>query len=228
MKILSSSLKQTIKSSPFVLREINRYFGFYFIGFSLFVLFSLGLFLPNSAAGGHVSVKIASAILDFLAHIFIVFMIPYYAYKYNNKNIRPFWTFISETVWPVVVSQIKVALILLFFFLLLIIPALYKYIRYTFVIHTVFFDDLYKQGRLSVLKSADRTSRGYFWLIVLVLFCGFIFKYLPSLFKFMPFPSVINNSLSFVFKFYFSCLALLFQSQFYFELKKQREEKISC
>lgn len=231
MKILISSLRQTVKSSPFVLKEINRYFGLYYIGFSLIVLSVLGLF--EQGAGSHSPVMFFTSLtLDFLGKIFIVFMIPYYAYKHNNKShVRPFWTFINETVWPVVVSQIKVFLVLVLFFFLLIIPAIYKAIRYTFIIHTVFFDDLYKQGKLSALKSADRTSRGYFWLIVLALIFGKIFAFSPVIFKYILFPffpAFMKSGLLLVLKFYFFCLVLLFQSQFYFELKKQRGEKISC
>ncbi len=233
MGILKASLKQTVKSSPYVLKEINKYFGFYFIGFSLFVLFSLGLFSSSGSGDSSTVLFAASVILNILSKVFIVFMIPYYAYKSNNrdKDIRPFWTFIRDTVWPVVFNQIKAVLVILLFFLFLIIPGVYKAIRYTFLIHTVFFDDLYKQNQLSALKAADKTTRGYFWLIILALICGAVFAVLPEPINFV-FPSFlppfIKSSFSLVVKFYFSCLVLLFHSQFYFALKKHRGESISC
>ena len=245
MKIFISSLNQTVKSSPFVLKNITKYFGFYFIGFSLIVVF----FVSTSLSGQETEhtttmIYLTEMSLLFSAHVFTVFMIPYYAYKYNyvyrgnnaskydNKaDIRPFWTFISETVWPVVINQIKAFFIILLFLLFLLIPGIYKSIRYTFVTHTVFFDDLYKQGRLSVLKSADKTSRGYFWLIVFLIFCMYFFTFLLAKLvdiSFSFFPLFVINSLSFIFKLYFSWLIVLFQSQFYFELKKHRGETISC
>ena len=181
-----------------------------------------------------------------LAHAFTVFIIPYYAYKYNyvlkhnnksqdinqgHKHISPFWIFISETVWPVVISQIKVFFIILLYGLLIIIPGAYKAIRYTFVSHTVFFDDSYKQDPNFLLKFADRISRGYFWLIFLFIVLKYIVIFLVSKsvdISLFFLPSLVKHSLSVIVGLYLSWFILLFQSQFYFELKKARGETISC
>ena len=234
MKLLISSLKQTIQSSPFVLKEINRYFGFYFIGGSLVVLFIFNRYFPGQEAGfsalsSFTPLSLVQMALIFLSRVFTVFMIPYYAYKHKKGAIQPFWIFIQETVWPVVLNHIKAFFIILFFFIFLIIPGIYKAIRYTFLTETVLFDDLYKQGTFSALKSADKTSRGYFWLIVFFFILQFAFSALPNIIKIpSSFPLFVASGLVFIVKFYFSCLMILFKTQFYFELKQRRGESISC
>ena len=121
MKLLISSLKQTIQSSPFVLKEINRYFGFYFIACSLVVLFVFNRYFPtqeadSSALSSFTPLSLVQIALIFLSRVFTIFMIPYYAYKHSKGTVRPFWTFINETVWPVVLNHIKAFFIILFFF----------------------------------------------------------------------------------------------------------------
>ena len=252
MRIFISSLRQTIKSSFFVLNSVNKYFGFYFIACSLVILFFVGLSLSGQETEYVSTITyLAEAGLIFFAHVFTIFMIPYYAYKYNyvygadkaykrdynhedennRTEIRPFWTFVSENVWPVVMSQIKAFFVILLFLLLLVFPGIYKSIRYTFITHTVFFDNLYKQDRLSVLKSADRTSRGYFWLIVFFIFCRYFVTFVVDKtvdISFFSFPLSVTNSLSFIFNLYLSWLFLLFQTQLYFEIKRHRGETVSC
>lgn len=231
MRILISSFNQSLRSTPFVFKMINRYFGLYFIGFGLVILLIFNFYFPFNQ-GGLSFFSPATLIqpgLIFLSKIFTVFIIPYYAYKNSQGNVSPFWTFIAETVWPVVLSHIKAFFIILFFFLLLIIPGMYKAIRYTFLTEAVFFDISCKQGSFSVLKSADKTTRGYFWLIFIFIIFVYIFSSLFGLLiKYILPPSLLKEALSFIVYFYIGCFLILFKTQFYFELKKRRGESISC
>ena len=176
-------------------------------------------------------------VLGFLADTSLIFIVPYYTYKHSkDADIRPFWIFIRETFWPVIWNfYIKTTLVILFFTLLLIIPGLYKAARLSFVNETIFFDNLYKQGQVSSLKGSDKISRGYFWPVLLVciltfgVLVGFLDYLVPFLMKdYLSFSVLANQVLIFILSFYATCFVSLFYTQFYFELKKQRGEEISC
>lgn len=156
--MIVSSFKNSLKSLPFVFKKTSIYFGFYYLAFSALVL----LLLRHSPQAFSPAI---TTLLTLLAHSFLVFIVPYYTYKQaKGPNIRPFWIFIQNSVWSLVLNYIKAFFILLFFFILLIIPGIYKSIRYFFIAQTVFFDELYKREGLSPLKGSDKTSRGHFWL----------------------------------------------------------------
>lgn len=231
MKILSSSWAKTTESYFPVLKEINKYFAGYFIFASLLFLLVLS-FSPSfqdSTASFSMGLVISGLLL--LAKAFIVFMIPYYAYKHSKGTVPPFWTFIKETIWSVLIAHIKAALMILLFFFLLIIPAIYKAVRYTFITETVLFDKFYKENPLSsVLKTADNITRAYFWSTALLVFLTILFPaLLNALINQIPLlPLFIKSSLSLIVAFYVSCFVTLLRCQFYFELKEQKGEEISC
>lgn len=231
MKIIIAGFNQTFKSLFFVFTKITIYFGLYFIGLFLIALF----FFSNTIS----SLPISQIVMipNFLCNIFIFFVVPYYAYKYNNKgaNIKPFWTFLGKTVLPVIINYIKLIFVVLLFFLLLIIPGIYKGIRLTFFAQTVFFDDIYKQNQMSALKAANHTTQGYFWLIGLFLsLCGFfsllwgLILGIFGMFHFSSsFPSLILTLSLLCANMYFMTFIYLFMNQFYLELKKHRMESVS-
>lgn len=234
MNILVSSFRQSLKSLPFVFKTVHLYFGVYYIAFSALFLFSLSYFFPSEA---DVFLSYIGQTLGFLAGGALVFIVPYYTYKKNLKgsDIRSFWTFIRETFWPVIWNlYIKATLVIILFAFLLIIPGLYKAVRLSFVNETIFFDNLYKQRQISALKGSDKTSQGYFWPVCLAIIVttglGLFVEYLaPFLIKqYLPVPLFVNQILILVLSFYFTFFAGLFYAQFYFELKKQRGEDISC
>ena len=229
MNIIISSFRQSFKSCPIVFKAISLYFGFYFIAFAAILLFTVSYFFSTEI----ISTRRA---LNALAAIALVFIVPYYTYKYSkNTDIQPFWLFIRKTFWPVVWNfYIKAIFIVSFFSFLLIIPGLYKLARLFFVNETIFFDNLYKKKQISALKGSDRTSQGYFWPILLVstLVVGGIFfaEFLaPFLMKKYLFISLFGSqTLIFIIKFYIICFLSLFYTQLYFEIKKRKEEHISC
>ena len=236
MNILVSSFKQSLKSAPFVLKNIHFYFGFYFIAFLVGLFFSLSYFLPPELDSSSDIISYTGIGVDFLTHFLLLFMVPYYTYKHSNESdIRPFGIFIRETFWPIIWNfYIKVSFIILFFLILLIIPGIYKWIRYSFINETIFFDNLYKKGQISALKGSDKITRGYFWQVSVffILLVGGITTIDPLIFslmkKYLSFPLFVNQILVCILFFYFYCFTHLFYTHLYFELKKQKGESISC
>ena len=235
MNVITAGFKRSFKSLPFVFQKTSIYFGFYYLAASIFFLLSLNHFFPDYQEISEVASYWINMSLAFLAQAFLVFIVPYYTYKHaKGPDIRPFWTFVANTVWPLVLSYIKAFFILIFFFILLIIPGIYKSVRYSFISQTVFFDELSKKEGLSPLKGSDKSTRGYFWLIflagilltilsaVLTVLCPFLVKI------FLPVPDVGIQALTVILGFYTSCFTLLFFTHFYFEIKERRGESVSC
>ena len=232
MTLLLSTLKKSLKASPFVFKKVSVYFGFYFLALSFPVLFFLqqGFFPENN-----VGVSLPLLILALFSKVFTVFIVPYYVFEYNKKSSRQkFWAFIRDKVWPLTFNHIKAFFVILFYSLLLIIPGLYKAVRLTFLTETVFFDEKLKENSVSALKQADKVTRGHFFLValisVLVFVCFLIYLIISVWLKrtlFYSLPVPLENFLSLIIEFYMSCFFLLFKAQFYFELKKQRGEAVS-
>ena len=92
------SVKKTLNNLS-VLKTLSFNFGFYFLGISLLILFLFSLMLSETQAI-FLSAFLSPSLLA-LSHAFIVFIIPYYAYKKLYDSPAPgFWEFISKTVFP--------------------------------------------------------------------------------------------------------------------------------
>ena len=103
MNILVSSFKQSLKSAPYVLKNIHFYFGFYFIAFLIGLFFSLSYFLPPELDSSSDIISYTGTGIDFLIPFLLLFTVPYYTYKHSNESdIRPFRIFIRETFWPII------------------------------------------------------------------------------------------------------------------------------
>lgn len=236
-QILIDSFKQTLKSTPFVFTKITVNFGIYFIGLFFMALLVLDDFslIPLFKESTKETVEYTTLAFNGLCYIFIIFIIPYYAYKYDNKGtaITPFWTFLGKTLWPVIINSIKAILIIFLFLLLLIIPGFYKSIRLYFLTQTIFFDDIHKP-----LKTTQNTTQGYFWLIALFLLLTYLLTIFLSpildkkVFEILNLaPSFSSKSvilgLWFFFNFFIYAFIELFKNQFYFAIKKHRMEPVS-
>ena len=222
-RVLKPAFGQTLKSCPFVFKKITVYFGLaFFLGSTL--LYVLAYFLNLSQINlGFQQLFFLSLPLS-LAHIFLAFMVPYYAYHYNTSSGPDFWDFIGRKVWPLVLSQIKALFVILFFFLLLIVPGAYKAIRLMFLSETVFFD---KKEKGSYLKKASRSSQGYFWLSVLFFLFMVLVSALSQALSMQAIKIWLFTFPSLILLFYVKSFIILFKNQLYFQIKKDRGEEIS-
>ena len=229
------AFKKALKTSPIILKILSLNFGFYFLGLSFLIFFLFSVFFPKySNAQGSISFLSLDAILVFavlsFASAFNIFIIPYYAYKeVYNSSVPNFWDFISRTIYPIVIAHIKAILLILLFTLLLIIPGVYKKIRFSFLNETVFFDS---EKADSNLKKADQSTRSFFWPLVLFLFLSFLFSTFfvyggNQTISFLSLPVFLFSSLKLVVSFYVSCFLILWRTLFYFEIKKFKGESIS-
>ena len=217
MKIFLSSFKPSLKFSLSVLKDMTLYFGLYFLAFSLVILF----FFQNSPDFSNIELG-----LLFVSHAFTAFIIPYYAYKSSQGAVPKFWDFIKENIWPMVLANIKAFFIILLFLILLIIPGFYKMARLAFLAETVLFD----KAPSSTLKQAQYNTKNYFWAVVLLIIgpitIGFLISSLAELILLSSFKPL--KLMGFILDFYIGCFFLLWKCQFFFEIKKQRGEAISC
>lgn len=234
LSLIFISFEKALKTSPIILKILSLNFGFYFLGLSFLIFFLFSVFFPEYSSAQGSSFLSLDAILVFallrFSKAFNIFIIPYYAYKEEyNSSVPDFWDFISRTIYPIVIAHIKAALLILLFLLLLIIPGIYKSIRFTFLNETVFFDSE-KAG--SNLKKADQSTRSFFWPLVLFLFLFFLFSAFfvyggNQLFPLLSLPGLLFSVLKLVVSFYVSCFLILWRVLFYFEIKKFKGESIS-
>ncbi|MBC6415631.1 MAG: hypothetical protein GDA46_04485 [Bdellovibrionales bacterium] len=226
MSALILSFKKSLEIAPKVLKDISLYFGFYFLAFCVFliILFSFSNYDLNF------KFTFLNGLFVF-SKVFTVFMIPYYCYVYTYNQRVPFWNFISENVSPAILAHIKAFFIILFFLILLIIPGIYKTIRFSFLNESVFFD---KERSGSALKKADQASRSYFLPLLgfLILKTFFTIFTIPSLLKFFSsFNSIflvnLNLFIFIVIIFYLACFVNIWKTLFYFEIKEAKNQAIS-
>ena len=99
-QIFSKAFKLSIETAPFVFKNVNRTFAFYWVPFMILVLFILNFFFGNLPF----KVPLAS-VFD---KIFTIFIIPYWVYAFLRKeSALPFWDFIAENVTPLVINYLK-------------------------------------------------------------------------------------------------------------------------
>jgi len=234
ISLIFKAFKRALKSSVSVLKVLSLKFGFYFLGLGFLILFLVSVFFPQhltelKSQSFNLYSLFISSLLAF-SHAFTIFIIPYYAYKETYKSPVPnFWDFISRTVYPIVIAHIKAILLILLFCLLLIVPGLYKKIRFSFINETVFFD---RESSGSDLKKADQSTRSFFWPLVLFgslsILLSTPFTYISDrLFSFMNLPDFLIASLKLVIVFYVTCFMILWKTFLYFEIKKFKGESIS-
>ena len=127
----------------------------------------------------------------------------------TQKSQFKFKDFLTENIFPLVINKIKAVFILFAYFLLPIIflvvvriaklsliveilayfffiPGIIKFFRFAFITQATFFDEDYKQGKISALKASHNTTKGYLFLILAILIfliCfSFIFGFIWGLF----------------------------------------------
>ena len=225
IRVLKPTFGQTLRSYPFVFKKISIYFGIYFFLLSS-LFYAGGHFLFNLSETNFQTQNLFYFSLPLLfAHLFLIFMIPYYGYHYNTQSAPPFWDFIGNKVWPLILNQIKAVFVILFFLLLLIVPGIYKAIRLFFLTETVFFD----KNPGGFLKKTGQCSKGYFWLsFVFIVFTAFISGLIGVLSllctKALPIFFALPALCLF---FYIKSFMILFKNQLYFQIKKDRGEEVS-
>ena len=220
--MIVSSFKQALKSAPKVLKDTTVYFGIYFFVFSFLSLALFKNFFESSLMSGFLN-----QILLFISSLFTVFIIPYYAFKYSQGSVPKFRDFIRDNIWLVVLNHIKAFFVILLFLLLLILPGIYKALRFSFLTETVLFD---KQKRL--LKQADQNTRRFFWKIVLFFIIAGLFSFILGwILKaglFFLGSNFFIDWLNLIWLFFLQCFYLLWKINLFFEIKKQKGESISC
>ena len=225
MSLILSSFKQGLKYAPHVLKDLSIYFAGYFFVFSFIVLW---LFKFLSSADTF-SPNILHTALLAIASLFTAFIVPYYAFKYSKGSVPKFWDFIRDNIWPLIFAYIKAFFVVLLFLILLILPGIYKGIRFSFLTETVLFD---KKASKSMLKQADSNTRGYFWQIILFLIVSGIFGFILKMI--LKTTSAFLGShmfiiwINLILAFYIQCFVLLWKTHFFFEIKNKKGEEISC
>ncbi len=231
---LHSWLHQVFQESfdclPFVFKKTTQNFASIWIPLVIFCILIFNLktshLSPDMLEGFYKQLLLTS--LQFMNNCFLIFIIPYYVFVFlrskNNETTLNFWDFLSENMFPLVVNHIKAFFVIGFFLLLLIIPGIIKGLQLALLTQTTFFDEDYKNGKISALKASQKTTKGFLsGLLMLLLMPTFfyfivVFILTSSLQQFMPIYLI--DIIKYIITFYISCFTYILMTQAYFVSKQ--------
>lgn len=173
-KTLNQIFERSFLSLPYVFKQTILKFGLFWFP----IVFALSIFLEYTVSNSSQSVTTEylnrqfSLFLPLFESCFTFFLIPYFVFKFINKQERrptpSFWSFLSENMYPLVINHLKSTLLIIVYACMLFIPGVVKAIRFSFVNQATFFGKDYAEK--SALKLSHELTRGFFWGICILFF----------------------------------------------------------
>jgi hypothetical protein len=118
--------------------------------------------------------ELSAGLLEFLV---LTMLIPLRVNELKNKSVHkdPFWPYAMRRTPPLCLESLRVIGFSLLWALALIIPGIFKYIRYTFVPYIVLVDKNYDKGDVDALDKSNALVKGITLpLFILLLLFGSI------------------------------------------------------
>ncbi len=230
--------QESFKCLPFVFKKTTLNFASIWFPLAILCIVTMKMQFPDTSSGAPIEAYITQILkmgLNLIGHCFIIFIVPYYVFvflnKKKNKSTVNFWDFLSENMFPLVVNHIKTTFTIICFILLLIIPGIIKALQLALVTQATFFDEDYKNDKISALKASKQTTKGFLTGILLLI--GFtltlhliskpLFSILKIVFSEQMIPVVFIDVAVFLTTFYISCFSLILMTQTYFVLKQYNQ-----
>ena len=91
----------------------------------------------------------------------------------GRKPLRSWVKVANQQGWPLFVEGLRMTAYVILWSLLLILPGIYKQIRYLFVPFVVLLDPQYQQGKVDALERSSLLTVGVFWWLVLLFAMSF-------------------------------------------------------
>ena len=230
--------RESFHSTPWVFKQLTFKFIVFWLPVSLSVLFLIKAFFKFESSS--FSLYLTKSWIFLIGDCFFVFIVPYFVfiflYKKGKLNVESgvsqselgFKGFLTENIWPLVLNHIKAFFVIFAYLFLLIIPGIIKALRFLFLAQTVFFDENFKQEKISALKASHNVTRGRLFLIICFMIClSLVSLFIDRVAKAIL-PSNLELIVLFVVDTYCTCFYFIVMTQFYFVLKKaQNGVKIS-
>jgi len=226
-------LKDSFECLSFVLIKTTLYVASLWLPIAIvciLILYQFGFSTLDDSFVEYIRLILGWAI-SLIAYCFLIFIVPYYVFVFHNQKNRKttvgFWDFISENIFPLVVNHIKATVQIWLFLLLLIIPGIIKALQLALVTQVTFFEEDYKNNKISALKSSKQISKGYLWIILLLILIpiliglGISFVIIRDLNTIAP--KMLIDIIQVISKFYINCIALILMTQAYFVFKKYQQ-----
>lgn len=228
---LTHIFRDSFLCSPFVFKQIFSTFCVFWFPVVFIIFFMLGMLDGNSLMGQYLSTQ-GSFLIPALEACFTIVLVPYFVFKFVDKQkVMPFWDFVADSAFPLVINHIKALLIIILHLCLLIVPGVIKGIRLIFVTQATFFGKEYKG--VSALKFSEQLVKNFFWGIVLLILSIIALR----LFALAPFltiekafhikavggmPYATFQLVKYFFEFFIRCFSLILITQAFFILKKKK------
>lgn len=167
------------------IHQTNRYFLPLCRDISFCLLVTIAVFLPlwltyiQQWGADHFVVKVFGFVMNASLGLVSIIMVGFYLFNRTHPQSQAlqFWSFTRETTWPLLVEGLKASVIILAGCFLFIIPGIIKQIHFMFVIYVIFFNRLYREGKISALKYSKDLSRGLRWWLLLFLGLHLLLEY---------------------------------------------------
>ncbi|MCB0406844.1 MAG: hypothetical protein KDD34_01495 [Bdellovibrionales bacterium] len=115
--------------------------------------------------------------IDLFMSIYVLILAPLTVLDLEARRpFRSVWAWSHQTLWPLTIEGLRVLTFTLLWSLALIIPGLYKMVRYSFVPFVVMFDPQYENE--DALERSHKLTVGVFWVILLVMIASQILSLL--------------------------------------------------
>ena len=135
----------------------------------------------------NLSIVMVSLVQGFVITIALFYTIQ----KHHHPETPPLFAFLSRAAVPLILEGLRAFAQVLMFLLLLIIPGIFKYVRFYFVPLVVLFDSEYDHGSVDALEKSNALVKGITFPLFLILVLTFGFQL--GMEKVMMSHSLIHN-----------------------------------
>ena len=167
--MLKSSFKTTFKNLLPILREEVPFLIFLTLFMAVLTehFASMGAFRSESLDS--LAPKLMVLSLDLTKSLLLALLIPYRLFE-RLKGLTPtsFWTILKLHSVPLTIESMRALSTILLWMLALILPGIYKLIRFSFVPMVVLTDPQYSSGKVDPLRRSEAICRGYTVLIIAI------------------------------------------------------------
>ncbi|MCB0350387.1 MAG: hypothetical protein KDD38_04330 [Bdellovibrionales bacterium] len=127
--------------------------------------------LTRSTESSNIFAVLSQALTSLLEFVVLTLLVPLRVMELERKAPPGnFWDFSQKHVMPLTIESIRALAITLLWTLLLIVPGIFKYIRFFFVPYVVIADPEYSLGKRDALEYSNQLVKGIgFGLFIFIL-----------------------------------------------------------
>ncbi|OFZ18129.1 MAG: hypothetical protein A2Z20_06185 [Bdellovibrionales bacterium RBG_16_40_8] len=132
----------------------------------------------------NIMTSIGQLLTSLLEFVVLAMLIPQRVMEIeDNREPGSFWAFAKKHVLPLTIEGLRVVAVTALWSLLLIIPGIFKYLRYSFVQYVVVADPEYQKGERDALSYSNMLVKGITIELLIIILLLFGIEMLRSSFR---------------------------------------------